>query len=133
MTAVAPTLTPMLWPTPRTRAARPLPARPVRVTRPGRPRRAVYLRRRVAVALAATVGLLGVANAAGALSGGAAGAHHVASLRVVHYTVQPGDTLWSIARALEPHRDPREVVDALVAAHPYEEVAYDLYPLVEPE
>ncbi len=26
----------------------------------------------------------------------------------------------------------REVVDALVAAHPYEEVAFDLYPLVEP-
>jgi hypothetical protein len=26
----------------------------------------------------------------------------------------------------------REVVDALLAAHPYEEVAYDLYALVEP-
>ena len=26
----------------------------------------------------------------------------------------------------------RAVVDALVAAHPYEEVAYDLYPLAEP-
>ena len=26
----------------------------------------------------------------------------------------------------------REVVDALLAAHPYEEVAFDLYPLVEP-
>ena len=25
----------------------------------------------------------------------------------------------------------REVVDALVAAHPYEEVAFDLYPLVD--
>jgi len=27
----------------------------------------------------------------------------------------------------------REVVAALLAAHPYEEVAYELYPLVDPE
>jgi hypothetical protein len=27
----------------------------------------------------------------------------------------------------------REIVSALVAAHPYEEVAFELYPLVEPE
>ena len=27
----------------------------------------------------------------------------------------------------------RAVVDALLAAHPYEEVAFDLYPLVDPE
>ena len=27
----------------------------------------------------------------------------------------------------------RQVVDALVAAHPYEEVAYELYPLADPD
>jgi LysM repeat protein len=36
-----------------------------------------------------------------------------ASKRV--YTVQPGDTLWSIARQLHPHDDPRSVVDQLAA------------------
>lgn len=31
-----------------------------------------------------------------------------------HVTVQPGDTLWSIARAVAPESDPRDVVDAIV-------------------
>jgi Tfp pilus assembly protein FimV len=35
----------------------------------------------------------------------------------VHYVVQPGDTLWSIARQVAPGRDPRPVVDALVEAN----------------
>jgi hypothetical protein len=35
---------------------------------------------------------------------------------VVH-VVKPGDTFWSIAEKLEPGRDPRPVVDALVRAH----------------
>ena len=35
----------------------------------------------------------------------------------VHYVVQPGDTLWSIARQAAPDRDPRPVVDALVEAN----------------
>lgn len=35
---------------------------------------------------------------------------------VASVVVQPGDTLWSIARRLEPHRDPRDVVDELVDA-----------------
>ena len=34
-----------------------------------------------------------------------------------HYVVQPGDTLWSIARQVAPGRDPRPVVDALVEAN----------------
>ena len=41
-------------------------------------------------------------------SGGSAPAVHV---------VRPGDTFWSIAEQLEPGRDPRPVVDALVRAH----------------
>jgi Tfp pilus assembly protein FimV len=32
----------------------------------------------------------------------------------VHYVVQPGDTLWSIARRVAPGRDPRPVVDGMV-------------------
>ncbi len=35
----------------------------------------------------------------------------------VTYTVQPGDTLWSIARRVAPGRDPRPVVDGLVEAN----------------
>ncbi len=30
-----------------------------------------------------------------------------------HYVVQPGDTLWSIARSLHPSGDLRPVVDSL--------------------
>ncbi len=35
--------------------------------------------------------------------------------RKVSYTVKPGDTLWSIAQRIAPGRDPRPVVDQLVA------------------
>ncbi len=81
-----------------------------------RPSAAVFWRRRfVAVGLALSV--LGVARQAGAALGGVSLAtpeRHppVGSPYVVH-VVQPGDTLWSIAEALAPDRDPREVVDLL--------------------
>lgn len=32
----------------------------------------------------------------------------------VTYVVEPGDTLWSIARRVAPGRDPRPVVDGLI-------------------
>jgi hypothetical protein len=35
--------------------------------------------------------------------------------RTVSYTVQPGDTLWVIARRIAPNDDPRAVVDRLIA------------------
>lgn len=35
---------------------------------------------------------------------------------VVRVVVEPGDTLWTIARKLEPNRDPREIIDQLVQA-----------------
>jgi len=37
--------------------------------------------------------------------------------RQVTYVVEPGDTLWSIARRVAPRHDPRPVVDALVEAN----------------
>ena len=35
----------------------------------------------------------------------------------VTYVVEPGDTLWSIARRVAPGQDPRPVVDGLIAAN----------------
>jgi hypothetical protein len=35
----------------------------------------------------------------------------------VTYVVEPGDTLWSIARRVAPGRDPRPVVDGLIRAN----------------
>jgi Tfp pilus assembly protein FimV len=35
----------------------------------------------------------------------------------VAYVVEPGDTLWSIARRVAPGRDPRPVVDNLIEAN----------------
>jgi Tfp pilus assembly protein FimV len=35
----------------------------------------------------------------------------------VTYVVEPGDTLWSIARRVAPGRDPRPVVDGLIEAN----------------
>jgi LysM domain len=35
----------------------------------------------------------------------------------VTYVVQPGDTLWSIARRVAPGQDPRPVVDGLIDAN----------------
>jgi len=100
-------------------------ARPVRLVHP-----AVYRRRRLAVLLVAvllaviaylTVTGLGVvlgahhapatspaaavAASSAATSGGAAPS--------ATYVVQPGDTLWSIARRLRPSGDIRSLVDAL--------------------
>jgi hypothetical protein len=43
-------------------------------------------------------------------------ASHGAVSEAVH-VVAPGDTFWSLAERLEPGRDPRPVVDALVRAH----------------
>jgi len=36
---------------------------------------------------------------------------------VRYHVVQPGDTLWDLASALDPSADPRPLVDALAAAH----------------
>jgi hypothetical protein len=133
MTAVAPTLspnplfgnlgsyrsavpssTPSLQSPPR----RPEPRRLLAGTAParrGRPRRAVYWRRRLVIAVLGAGALVGLAGGAGAVLGGpATGGSR--SPAITRYVVQPGDTLWKIARRLEPQHDPREVVDLLAGA-----------------
>jgi hypothetical protein len=79
---------------------------------------AVYRRRRI-VALLGLAGvvmalvLLASAVLAGSAGGGPPTAAAGTSSEAVH-VVQPGDTIWSIARSLEPAGDVRLVVDQLV-------------------
>lgn len=86
---------------------------------PGRlAQRAVYRRRRLAVlavVLLLTAAVLVLANAVLARTAGDGTPAPVAgtSASTVH-VVQPGDTLWSIARELEPAGDVRLTVDRLV-------------------
>jgi nucleoid-associated protein YgaU len=85
----------------------------------GHARRAVYRRRRltvlaILVAVVAAILLLASAVLARVAGDGTpdpvAGSSSAAEVHVV----QPGDTLWSIARSLEPEGDVRLVVDRLV-------------------
>lgn len=66
--------------------------------------------RRVVLAVAAVPLAAGIAFAA--LSGGSAMASNdsVATASFETVTVMPGDTLWSIAEAVAPGADPREVI-----------------------
>jgi nucleoid-associated protein YgaU len=38
----------------------------------------------------------------------------LSATHTTRYVIRPGDTLWSIARRLDPSEDPRRVVDAIV-------------------
>ena len=98
-----------------------LPARP-----PGRRQPSVTVRRRRAalalVAFASIGALLGAGSLAGA--GQAAAERNVlpdpaAAVPVVAtiHVVQPGDTLWSVARRLQPEGDVRPLVARLRAEH----------------
>jgi Tfp pilus assembly protein FimV len=71
-----------------------------------------YVRRRL-VALAAALGA--VVALSGPVSGalGASREPELVSSRT--YVVRPGDSLWSIAGAVAPDRDPREVIHDLDA------------------
>ena len=98
------------------------PSRPVLVVLPPvtRPGARIYRRRRLAV-LAAALSVLVLPALVFAASGSSTSvtpasapvAPAVAPASPV-YIVQPGDTLWSIAHAVDPHADPRDVVDHLV-------------------
>jgi nucleoid-associated protein YgaU len=107
------------YPSPRARAAAVPPAgarRPAPTRAPRSHRRAaVYFRRRV-VAAALAVGVVLAAAQAGAALGGSSLATAERRPQVVSVVVEPGDTLWSVARRVAPDADPRPVVDALVAA-----------------
>src|SRR5437868_3751992 len=98
------------------------------VTRRSRaPRQAstrVYRRRRLVVGVLVAVLLLAAGALLGRLGGGpltapetapAAAAAPAAAPRLIH-VVQPGDTLWVIARAMQPTGDVRPLVDKLEAA-----------------
>lgn len=105
------------------------PARPAaaRATGGGRPTAAQFRRRR-AVATFVAVVLLGGGVALGVPGGvpltpsgraPAAGAASVAGAVAVaraSYVVAPGDTIWRIARALQPSGDVRPLVQRLAAA-----------------
>ena len=92
-----------------------LPARrvtePVAAARPVRADAGVYRRRRlvaIAMAVGVVLGLLSFGREAGANR--TAEAEAAAAVTVV---VQPGDTLWDIARSLAPGEDPRPLADSL--------------------
>lgn len=80
----------------------------------------VYRRRRLVVLAAVVASLVALVSLAqpalAAFVGGEAEALGPSVERLepgAVYVVEPGDTLWSIARALEPEGDPRPVVDRL--------------------
>ena len=80
-----------------------------------RSKRAVYMRRRV---IAASLGLgivLTAAHAGLALGGSTTTPGCGPHPQFVDGVVQPGDSLWSIARRVAPHSDPRKMVDAFAA------------------
>ncbi len=78
------------------------PDAPIRLTRRGR----VVVR----LALLAVLTLLVVAFSLGRLAGSAQAGDGSQTTAVV---VQPGDTLWEIARAADPAADPRDTIDAI--------------------
>jgi LysM repeat protein len=98
-------------------------ARAYRATRPLAP--SVYRRRRVGavllvaslalVAYLAVAGLRVAVSRADATPAQVPGANAAVVTGAHVYVVQPGDTLWSIARSLHPHGDLRVVVDRLEA------------------
>lgn len=80
-----------------------------------------YWRRRLAVLLAAFLLLAGAGlvlrAAGGSLTHEPPAAPAKSPPPGAAYVVQPGDTVWSLARRLQPNGDVRPVVDRLVAAH----------------
>jgi nucleoid-associated protein YgaU len=97
------------------------PSRPAVVVLPPvtRPEARIYRRRRLAV-LVAALSLLGLPAALVATAGSSPAATREApslagaTVAAPVYVVQPGDTLWSIARKVDPGADVRVTVDRLV-------------------
>jgi nucleoid-associated protein YgaU len=76
---------------------------PVRLTRRGR----------LVITAIATLAVAGLLTVLGARLGGGDPAPPPSSAAPAAVVVQPGDTLWSIARRVAPDRDTRQVVDDL--------------------
>jgi LysM domain len=77
-------------------------------------------RRRRIVAAVLAAGVVVVAGQAGGALGGsplAAPERRPTAPSLQTVVVQPGDTLWSIAKRLVPGEDPRPIVDELASAH----------------
>jgi Tfp pilus assembly protein FimV len=84
--------------------------------------------RRVVAGLSITIGLCIAAGTVVTIElGGADGGLQLAGASTV--VVESGDTLWSIARSVAPHEDPRAVVDAIVQLNGLDSV--DLLPGAE--
>lgn len=91
----------------------------IRVARPVS--RKVRTRRRIAIALLVTISILAVLLPAREAFGGRSLVTSerraaASSENTISIVVQPGDTLWSIAKRLEPNKDPRKVVHELSKA-----------------
>lgn len=102
------------------------PARPELTVVPGPSRRmqGVYRRRRIVAALVAFTLVLALSAVGRTVAGAIAPAPPGNSAPIVDESaasdvvvVQPGDTLWAIARRLQPDGDVRPLVDRLAAAH----------------
>lgn len=113
----APAPRPRTAPIPRPRHLRSVPTGPA--AHPVRPGPEVYRRRRlVAAALVAGVLLAGLWSLGLLDRGPLTAAEQPARLQLIErttYVVQPGDTLWSIARRAQPTGDIRPLVDRLAA------------------
>ena len=89
-------------------------AYPSVAVRPVRP--AVHRRRVLAFLLLALIPFVLSWAARTTLGGGSLTAPGQSS-RARTYVVQPGDTLWNVARGLDPQGDLRATVDRLASAH----------------
>ena len=96
-------------------AARPAASHRAETAQASRTATRTRLTRRGRVVLAALIVLpLLVGGAAFAASGAAMAGSEASSSSFRHLTVQPGDSLWSIAEEVAPRSDPRDVVAAFI-------------------
>lgn len=91
-------------------------------TAPARSGLRLTRRGRLCLVLAAAV-LVALAFSAGRASATATAAGHPESAPTASVVARPGDTLWSIARAAVPRRDPRLTVELLLRLNSLADVA----------